>query len=117
MNPLELVRLPALMQRTSGRSETLIALIDGPVLMNRPDLWTSNVRHLGSPLPATCAQPTSWVCMHGTFVAGVLSAKRGTPALGAVPLSSHKSLKDCASGSVTRISKTSARKEIIYAYT
>jgi len=80
MNPLELVRLPALMQRTSGHSEVLIALIDGPVLMDRPDLWTSNVRHLGHQLPATCAQPTSGACMHGTFVAGVLSAKRGSPA-------------------------------------
>ena len=80
MNALELVELPALMQRTSGRSEVLIALIDGPVLMDRPDLWTSNVRHVGSELPATCVQPTSSACMHGTFVAGILSAKRGSPA-------------------------------------
>jgi len=46
MNPLELVKLPALMQRTSGRPQILIALIDGSVLMDRPDLWSSNVRHL-----------------------------------------------------------------------
>jgi subtilisin family serine protease len=80
MNPLELVKLPALMQRTSGRPEILIALIDGPVLMDRPDLWSSKVRHLGGELPATCALPTSGACMHGTFVAGILSARRGSPA-------------------------------------
>ncbi len=80
MNPLDLVRLSALMQRTSGRSDILVGLIDGPVLMDRSDLWTSNVRHLGSQLSATCAQSTSGACMHGTLVAGILSAKRGSPA-------------------------------------
>jgi subtilisin family serine protease len=80
MNPLELVKLPALMQRTSGRSEIIVALIDGPVLMDRRDLWTSNVRHLSSRLPASCTRPTSDACMHGTFVAGILSTKRGSPA-------------------------------------
>jgi subtilisin family serine protease len=78
MNALELVKLTPLMERTSGRPEIVIALIDGPVLMDSSDLWSSNVRHLGSGLPATCAQPTSGACMHGTFVAGILSARRGS---------------------------------------
>lgn len=36
------------------------------------------MRHLGSKLPASCGQASSAACMHGTFVAGILSAKRGS---------------------------------------
>jgi len=80
MNALELVKLTPLMQRTSGRADVVIALIDGPVLLDAVGLWSSNVRHLGNKLPAICAQPTSGACMHGTFVAGILSAKRSSVA-------------------------------------
>jgi len=80
MTALELVKLTPLMEHTSGRPEIVIALIDGPVLMDRPDLWSSNVQHLRRNLPATCAQSTSAACMHGTFVAGMLSAKRSSVA-------------------------------------
>jgi subtilisin family serine protease len=80
MNALELVKLTPLMQRTSGRADVVIALIDGPVLLEAAGLWSSNVRHLGNKLPATCARPTSGACMHGTFVAGILSAKRSSVA-------------------------------------
>ncbi len=80
MPPLEQVRLAPLMLRTSGRPEILVALIDGPVLMAPPGLWTANLRQLGRPLPATCSHPSSSACLHGTFVAGILAAKRGTDA-------------------------------------
>jgi subtilisin family serine protease len=80
MNAIELVRLPPLMTRTSGRPEIVVALIDGPVLMENADLWSSNVRHLSSTLSATCTQSSSTACIHGTFVAAILSAKRGSPA-------------------------------------
>jgi hypothetical protein len=80
MNALELVKLTPLMERTSGRREIVVALIDGPVLMENVDLWSRNVRHLGSKLPATCAQASSTSCAHGTFVAGVLFAKRSSDA-------------------------------------
>ena len=78
MSPLELVRLSPLMLRTSGRPEILVALIDGPVLMNQPNIWTPNVRHLGATLPATCTHAASGACLHGTYVAGILSSKRGS---------------------------------------
>ena len=80
MNALELVKLTPLMQRTNGRADVVIALIDGPVLLEAVGLWSSNVRHLGNKLPAICAQPTSGACMHGTFVAGILSARRSSAA-------------------------------------
>lgn len=80
MNALELVKLTPLMQLTSGRADVVIALIDGPVAMDHPDLSGSSVRHLNGKVPAACARASSAACMHGTFVAGVLSAKRGSTA-------------------------------------
>lgn len=80
MSPLELVKLTALMERSTGRAETAIGLIDGPVVMNHPDLAGANLREISSPLRGACAQANSVACMHGTFVAGILSAKRNSPA-------------------------------------
>ncbi len=80
MNAIELVNLTPLMAHTIGLPEIVIALIDGPVLMQNAALWSSNVRQLSGNLPATCAHPSSAACTHGTFVAGILSAKRGSGA-------------------------------------
>ena len=38
MRPLELVNLDRLMARSTGRSQVIIGLIDGPVSMDHPDL-------------------------------------------------------------------------------
>ena len=38
MTPLDLVKLTALMERTSGRGDVIIGLLDGPVAMTHPDL-------------------------------------------------------------------------------
>ena len=38
MDPLELVKLRALMERTSGSPQLRIGLIDGPVVTSHPDL-------------------------------------------------------------------------------
>ncbi len=35
MSPLDLVKLTALMERTSGRTELIIGLIDGPIALTR----------------------------------------------------------------------------------
>jgi subtilisin family serine protease len=80
MNALESVRLTPLMERTSGRPEIVIALIDGPVLMQDAALWSHNVRQFDGKLQATCAHASSSACMHGTFVASILAAKRGSGA-------------------------------------
>src|SRR6516225_8598026 len=80
MDALELVRLTPLMQLSSGRPEIGIALIDGPVSMDRPDLWSANVERVGSNLSAICTQPSSTACTHGTFVASILAARRGSQA-------------------------------------
>jgi subtilisin family serine protease len=80
MDPLDLVKLTALMERTSGRPEVKIGLIDGPVVTQHPDLAGEHLRQIPGNNGAMCAQASSTACLHGTFVAGILSAKRNCPA-------------------------------------
>jgi hypothetical protein len=78
MNALEMVRLPALMERTLGNPRVRIGLIDGPVLSHHPELATDHIHLLRK--DRSCASGNRLACQHGTFVAGVLSARRGTTA-------------------------------------
>jgi len=80
MSPLDLVKLTALMERFSGRPEMMVGLIDGPVATNHSDLATENIREIPGRLRGACAQANSAACLHGTFVAGILCAKRNTAA-------------------------------------
>lgn len=61
MEPLALTRLRPLMERTAGRSQVVVGLIDGPV--------RGSTASLG----------------HGTFVAAMLAAPRGSGALAICP--------------------------------
>jgi subtilisin family serine protease len=81
MSPLELVELPAVMDRTSGRADVTIGLIDGPVARDHPDLAGCTIRVVSS--VAQSDRPfrtTSPAGLHGTAVAGVLSSRRGSGA-------------------------------------
>jgi subtilisin family serine protease len=78
MGPLDLVKLTPLMQCTSGRPEIKVGLIDGPVAMSHPDLASQGLQEVSAAHGSTCARASSMACMHGTFVAGMLSAKRGS---------------------------------------
>ena len=80
MNPLRTVNLTALMERTVGRAEIIIGLIDGPVALNHLDLTTENIRALPEGGNSRCTQIDSLACQHGTFIAGILVAKRGSAA-------------------------------------
>jgi subtilisin family serine protease len=80
MTPLDLVNLTRLMELTSGTGEIAIGLIDGPVVRDHPDLLAQDVRTLPGKVNGTCTQATSSACAHGTFVAGILSARRGSAA-------------------------------------
>jgi subtilisin family serine protease len=84
LDPLELVRLPGLMALTRGRPELIVGLVDGPVALDHPDLATGKVRTLAR-APGACRDPTSASCRHGTFVAGILAARRGAPAPAIAP--------------------------------
>jgi subtilisin family serine protease len=79
-SPLDVASLSRLMERTAGRPEVAVGLIDGPVTANHPDLATERIRSLPSPgagLPESAAGVAG---AHGTYVAGILSARRGSAA-------------------------------------
>lgn len=80
MNPLDVVRLLPLMARSRGRPEIAIALIDGPVATDHPDLSTSVIKEVSQSVRGVCQRTSSIACTHGTFVAGVLVARRGSNA-------------------------------------
>jgi subtilisin family serine protease len=80
MDALALVGLTALMNRTSGRADVAVGLIDGPVATHHPALANGLFRQLSGPHHATCTKTSSMACVHGTFVAGMLSANRNSAA-------------------------------------
>jgi subtilisin family serine protease len=80
MDPLGLTRLLPLMGRASGSPEVKIGLIDGPVATQNIGLTSERFREIPGDNGAACAQADSAACLHGTFVAGILSARRGSPA-------------------------------------
>jgi subtilisin family serine protease len=108
---LELVRLAPLMELSSGSTETVIGLMDGPVAINHPDLAAESVRGIAGERGAGCAHSGSAACTHGTFTAGILSAKRGSPAPAICPgctLLVHPLFKEGAPGNGALPSATPA---------
>ena len=75
---LDRVRLAPLMGRTAGRPEVTIGVIDGPVDLEHPDLEQRSIRALAGRPPSCSGEDVA--CIHGTFVAGILAARRGTAA-------------------------------------
>lgn len=66
------------MRRTSGKREIHVALIDGPVNAFHPDLSGNSIQETLGNTRGTCARASSNACVHGTFVAGILAARRGS---------------------------------------
>ena len=77
---MDLVKLKPLMELSRGRAETVIGLIDGPVSIGHPDLTETNIREVPGRSGGACGVVNSTACVHGTFVAGILSARRGADA-------------------------------------
>jgi len=75
MDPLERVNLPRLMKRFRGQVEITIGLIDGPVVMDHPEL-RGNIREVQGKQGGACGRHKSAACQHGMFVAGILSGRR-----------------------------------------
>jgi subtilisin family serine protease len=80
MNLLDAVGLKPLMEIGSGAPETVIGLLDGPVATDHPDLMSKNIRETPGGPSGDCLQTPSEACRHGTFIAGILSARRGSAA-------------------------------------
>jgi subtilisin family serine protease len=77
---LDLVGLAPVMAQTEGSPALLIGLVDGPVDAGHPDLAGADLRGLGSPVGACASDTERSGCAHGTFVAGILAARRGSAA-------------------------------------
>jgi subtilisin family serine protease len=75
-----MVRLAELMARGGGRPEVKVGLIDGPVAMDHPDLAIEMIREILGRPSGRCTRADSAACEHGTFVAGILSSRRGSVA-------------------------------------
>jgi len=73
---LNLVGLSRLMAQTSGRREISIGLIDGPVRLDHPDLAAENIREAPGKLSTASADASDAARAHGTFIAGILVARR-----------------------------------------
>jgi subtilisin family serine protease len=58
----------------------MVGLIDGPVALSHADLAAAKIREIPGRLRGTCNRANSAACVHGTFVAGILSAKRSSVA-------------------------------------
>lgn len=78
--PLDLVKLNALMDRSEGLPRIAVGLIDGPVWMLHPDLAVENIRPVSDTAASACSVATSTACSHGTYVAGILAARRSSMA-------------------------------------
>jgi subtilisin family serine protease len=76
----DLVKLTALMKLTTGRPHVKVGLIDGPVALDHPQLARESIRVVPGAPEATCSFPDSLACSHGTFVAGMFAANRGSDA-------------------------------------
>jgi subtilisin family serine protease len=75
-----LVKLTSLMERTAGSPKIKIGLIDGPVVAKHNDPAGTHLQEILGDNSAACTQVISTACLHGTFVAGILSAKRNSSA-------------------------------------
>jgi len=80
MGILDAVGLTALMKLTSGRPGIVVGLIDGPVIKEHPDLNIDLIREVAGKFRGACSHLDSAACKHGTFVAGILCAKRNSAA-------------------------------------
>lgn len=78
--PLAMVKLTKLMERTRGRPEVTVGLIDGPVALAHPNLANAPIREIPGRTSAECIHTDSTACAHGTLVAGILSGERGLAA-------------------------------------
>jgi len=79
-DPLGLVNLTRLMEGRSVDPSISIGLIDGPADLTHPAFSGSSMRTVRSNQVAACRDSCSEACSHGTAIAGILCAKRGSPA-------------------------------------
>lgn len=66
MVALRIIKLAALMERTSGSPDVKIGLIDGPVMTRHPDLVKERLHEVPGHHGGRCTRADSAACLHGT---------------------------------------------------
>jgi hypothetical protein len=89
------------MALSAGNSEIVVGLVDGPVALNHPDLADQSSRHQTE---NTGHSVNDAACAHGTFIAGMLAARRGSAAPAICP--------DCTLSLETVFTETTAPGEV-----
>ena len=85
MDPLSQTHLYMPMNISSGNPSVTIGVIDGPVDLAHPAFTEAGINTVKRTQIASCRDATSVSCLHGNFVVGILSAKRGLTAPGICP--------------------------------
>jgi subtilisin family serine protease len=80
MDPLAQTRLLSLMSVSGGSPDITIGVIDGPLDLNHPAFQGSRIRTVKDSQRVACKNASDTACIHGTFVTGILCAKRGLSA-------------------------------------
>jgi subtilisin family serine protease len=80
MDSLAQIKLDSLMNIEDGRQDIIIGVLDGPIDVNHPAFQGSRIRTVKDSQLAACKNASDLACIHGTFVAGILCAKRGISA-------------------------------------
>lgn len=85
MGPLDFVHLTEIMRLSEGNPNIKIGMIDGPVRRDHPMLSGDHIQDCTKVSETGCSCIDSVACEHGTFVAGILSAKRDSGVPGICP--------------------------------
>lgn len=80
-----MVGLTPLLERTAGRPEVRVSLIDGPVALDHPALCGGRFLQIGNDPGLSCRHRGMGSCAHGTFIAGMLAAARNSATPGICP--------------------------------
>jgi subtilisin family serine protease len=73
------------MELSSGSPEAVVGMIDGAVATDHPDFAAASIRQLEPPPNGPRERANHAARAHGTYVAGILSARRGSAAPAVCP--------------------------------
>ena len=85
MQALKQVNLQLLKAVSRGSPHISIGVIDGPVDLDHPAFYKSQIRTVKESQLVACKSADSISCIHGTFVVGMLSGKQGSQATAICP--------------------------------
>ncbi len=85
MNHLDLVGLRPLMNESEGAQQIVIGVVDGPVFARHPAFSETVIREIRGRVHGKCSNRGSIACAHGTFVTGIMGAKRTSNTPGICP--------------------------------